>query len=1005
MTKKYSTKRALIASILTLCMCFTMLIGTTFAWFTDSVTSGGNMIQTGTLDVSMGWAEGTEDPANVTYTDASAGAIFQSDLWEPGYVEARHIKIANEGTLALKYKLVVVANGEVSDLSDVIDVYYFDPAEQLVSSDALVDANKIGNLTNVLASFETTAAGTLEAGKNHTVTIALKMQETAGNEYQDKSIGSDFSIVLVATQATSEDDSFGNGYDADAEYPVNIIVSKPVTVDSSNKLSEDVNINYTDDSSTVSSVTVTVPAGAQLDAGAEKLVLSVKEADGVDPTVQITSNQAAKTYNISLEGLASDNDEEIEVVLNIEKGLVDVQLYHKDALVPDATYDPVTGKLSFKTKGFSPFTVVSATKLFVAGDGTAENPYIIEKPEDMLNISKYYHEYKYYKVADGVETLDMTGIGKLRLNGSFDGNGVTINNLTTALFENVGKVGVEQDIKISNLTANVNTTDGRAFVRNVINPGTTTFANVALHGYIEGQYNMGSFYNYGAANASGCEGANYTVCFVNATSDVTLVCISGNSIGGMLGHGYEGANYKLSINMDDASKYTGKMYTTGTATCYQVMAMCSHATYVLNGVETSRYDDKYSSTKLTLAGPSAQADGYYVVPVDGVDHYVVSLEAQLTAYDKNGVKLANQAGLTWSLGKETLTSGFDAKIFDLIQSAEIVNDKDIKIGYELDNGALKVYTGRDWNFASGWITLNVTQYDAEGNILATGNVRVHTFVEPDWVSTADELKAAIEAGNNVTLLSDINLNADAITVKKDLVLDLNGYTLSGVCNKSQGYLLMVNNGVTMDVKDSSVAQSGKITYAEGSSNVGWTIDLEGTLNLYSGTIELTGESWSIGYAVDVRPNAWGTNYTQSTVFHMYGGKIVSSDGAIRVASSSSDSYGNISAEFIMENGEIDATWDGIFVQQSNAAYDTLSVTLNGGKVRSALSPIRVYGPLATSVNSGAEKPMTINVANGVELAVNGEIDTSRVWYLNGKIVLGGGMTIDELTKYASINVK
>ena len=58
-------------------------------------------------------------------------------------------------------------------------------------------------------------------------------------------------------------------------------------------------------------------------------------------------------------------------------------------------------------------------------------------------------------------------------------------------------------------------------------------------------------------------------------------------MGGMLGHGYEGADYKLFINMDEASGYTGKMYTTGTATCYKVMAMCSHATYVLNGVETS----------------------------------------------------------------------------------------------------------------------------------------------------------------------------------------------------------------------------------------------------------------------------------------------------------------------------------------------------------------------------------------------------------------------------------
>ena len=60
MTKKYSTKKALVASVLSLVLCFSMLIGTTFAWFTDSVTSAGNIIKTGNLDVEMYWADGTQ---------------------------------------------------------------------------------------------------------------------------------------------------------------------------------------------------------------------------------------------------------------------------------------------------------------------------------------------------------------------------------------------------------------------------------------------------------------------------------------------------------------------------------------------------------------------------------------------------------------------------------------------------------------------------------------------------------------------------------------------------------------------------------------------------------------------------------------------------------------------------------------------------------------------------------------------------------------------------------
>ena len=365
------------------------------------------------------------------------------------------------------------------------------------------------------------------------------------------------------------------------------------------------------------------------------------------------------------------------------------------------------------------------------GKGTETDPYIIEDAADLTAISNMYDgEYTYFKVADGVETLDLTGINKLKLNGSFDGNGVTLNNLTTALFQTVGKVGVAQEIKISNFTANVHTTDGRALVRNIYNPGTTIFENVTMHGYIEGQSNMGSFYNYGTANAGGSEGADYTVSFVNAKSDVTLVCTTGNVMGGMLGHGYEGANYQLSIEMDENSGYTGKMSTVGGKTCYQVMAMCSHATYMLNGVETSRYEKTYPSTALTVAAPEKTVDGYHVAPIDGVDHYVVFVNAQMSAYDDNGENIANLAGMTWPLGNKTI-SATNGKVFDLITDAKIVNSVEHDLGYAMDDGTLTIYSGRRENYASGWITLQVNQYDAENNLLATGNLEVYRFAEPE----------------------------------------------------------------------------------------------------------------------------------------------------------------------------------------------------------------------------------------------------------------------------------
>ena len=391
------------------------------------------------------------------------------------------------------------------------------------------------------------------------------------------------------------------------------------------------------------------------------------------------------------------------------------------------------------------------------GKGTLADPYIIEDVADLTAISGKYDTYYHYKVADDVEILDLTGVGKIYLNGSFDGNGVKIVNLTTALFERVGKVGEAQKITISNMDVTVNTTDGRALVRNIYNPGETTFENVAMHGYIEGQYNMGSFYNYGTANAAESDGADYTVNFVNATSDVTLVCTSGNIIGGMLGHGYEGANYKLSINMDADSKYTGTMYTTnGGENCYQVMGMCSHGTYILNGVETSRYTNTYPSTKLTIATPSAEADGYYVATAtDVVDHYVVSVNAQVTAYGDNGKKIDNLAGMTWPLGNVTITDT-DGKVFDLIESAEIVNGVEHDFGYAMNDGVLTIYSGRSDNYLSGWVTLQVNQYDKDSKLIATGNLRVHTFEDPTFSTVSFDANGgsgemnALEKANGVT---------------------------------------------------------------------------------------------------------------------------------------------------------------------------------------------------------------------------------------------------------------
>ncbi len=221
MTKKTSIKKQLIASIVAIALCFTSLIGTTFAWFTDSVTSSGNVIKTGKLDVELYYAEGTEDPAKANWNNANGVAVYKAaQLWEPGYTDAKHFKIANEGTLALKYQLAIIPTGEVSELAEVIQVYLYEIADtdanatQIADRDDVDEGMYVGTLAEVIK--RGIKQGSLEAGCDYTTTIVLKMDKDAGNEYQEKSIGDDFKIQLLATQYTAEGDSFNDQYDKDA---------------------------------------------------------------------------------------------------------------------------------------------------------------------------------------------------------------------------------------------------------------------------------------------------------------------------------------------------------------------------------------------------------------------------------------------------------------------------------------------------------------------------------------------------------------------------------------------------------------------------------------------------------------------------------------------------------------------------------------------------------------------------------------------------------------------
>lgn len=244
MTKSKSTKKALLSSVLALVLTCAMLIGTTFAWFTDSVKSGKNKIVAGNLDVEL---EYSTDLTNWKPVNGATDLFNPDALWEPGHAEIVYLKVKNAGTLALKYNFNMniasqtiatnVAN-EKFKLSDYLK-YGFAPNVDAVYADrgdaiAAVAATAVP--FTQFSSFDRSDVA-LKPNQYEQVAVVVYMPETVGNEanYRGDVIPTiDFGLTLTATQYTFEKDSWDDQYDVGAEYPqpVSVTANDVATYDS-----------------------------------------------------------------------------------------------------------------------------------------------------------------------------------------------------------------------------------------------------------------------------------------------------------------------------------------------------------------------------------------------------------------------------------------------------------------------------------------------------------------------------------------------------------------------------------------------------------------------------------------------------------------------------------------------------------------------------------------------------------------------------------------------------
>ena len=162
MNNKRATKRELLTSVTALVMCVVMLAGTTFAWFTDTASTGVNKIQAGNLDIELAYKNAETVKNSLTDTKfepvTKETPVFNNNaIWEPGHVEYVVLKISNAGNLALKYKLGINIANEVGStnvygnefkLSNYIKFAVIDGDESDLGRDALVAKAGAGTVLN-----------------------------------------------------------------------------------------------------------------------------------------------------------------------------------------------------------------------------------------------------------------------------------------------------------------------------------------------------------------------------------------------------------------------------------------------------------------------------------------------------------------------------------------------------------------------------------------------------------------------------------------------------------------------------------------------------------------------------------------------------------------------------------------------------------------------------------------------------------------------------------------
>ena len=290
-----NTKKALLTSVLAMVVCLAMLVGSTFAWFTDTATTGINKIQSGNLDVEL---EYSKDFVEWKKVDNTTKVFEDSTEWEPGRTEIVYLRVKNAGNLALKYTLGL-GNIYESKGKNVAGNFYF--LSNFVKMGAVEATAAFENRAAAIGAVEPVAdtfkalgekgvvGATLNSGAAKTYAMVVYMPTEVGNEANPKNKDPywaaklSFGVSVNASQATVENDSFDNMYDEKAP----TVFAKFSTQAGAHEITENMQANGRTGA-------VETLKDAQVTINADVYAVYAKDNDGVGAAIAVWADADSK---------------------------------------------------------------------------------------------------------------------------------------------------------------------------------------------------------------------------------------------------------------------------------------------------------------------------------------------------------------------------------------------------------------------------------------------------------------------------------------------------------------------------------------------------------------------------------------------------------------------------------------------------------------------------------------------------------------------------------------